>query len=178
VGSWKSLKIDSGTGWKGIYRDAGSGWKALTWEGVAVDVGGACIDRASNTQVIRTRIDKNNPANTSGTLTNICLYVSTTAGTDWYVGIFYVVTENTLKCRSAANLGALSVGENNKNVSLSVVSGDYIGMFSDHTSERIEGVVSGSGLWYGDVSANHCVVDDQTAYTSLGGWTLSCYGTG
>lgn len=176
MGEWKALKREAGTGWKELERESGTGWKALEWEGVPIDVGGACINRASDTGILSTYIDKNNSANAAGTLTNVCVYMSQVVSTNVYVGIFYVISGNTLKCRSAANLGHLSVGANNKVVSLAIQIGDWIGVYGGTNSNRIERTAdAGGGYWYH--SGNCCVVDNETTYSFTSPRTLSLYGT-
>ena len=176
MGEWKAFKKTAGTGQKELEHEAGTGWKALLWEGVAIDVGGACEDRASYTSLLGiTLIDLNNAANVSGTLTNICLWINTTGGADWHVGVFHLVSGITYKCRSAANLGALSVGENNKVVSLTIQTGDFIGVYSA-SGEYIESDNSGAG--HRHKSGNQCVVDSEESYDIITGKTLSLYGTG
>ncbi len=95
----------------------------------AITVGNAAIDRASRAPANYTHIDKVNPANGTGTIDTVAVYIYT-AVSSAKVGIFYVVSANNLTCRSYANLGALSVGLNTiTGLSLAVQTGDYIGIY-------------------------------------------------
>lgn len=176
MGEWKAFKKSSGTGWKELEHEAGSGWKALEWESAAIDVGCSCIERPTVADGLHTFISEGNPANTSGTITNICVYMAGAAA-DMSVGIFYIVSGNTLKCRSAATLTNLSVGENNKAVSLTVVAGDYIGFCPINASNDVALTIGGTGVWYKS-NTNCCVVDNETTYTFYSSRSASVYGTG
>lgn len=59
----------------------------------------------------------------------MCIWGHHVTGAEWYVGVFYLVSGVTYKCRSAANIGVLSVGQTNKAVSLTIQSDDFIGSF-------------------------------------------------
>lgn len=176
MGELKALKIDAGTGWKEIHRETGTGWKALTWEGVPIDVGGACEDRLSYSNMSMTRIDLNNAANASGILTNVCCWMKAVGAYDLYFGIFYQISGNTYKCRSAVNAGRLDVGENNEVVSLAIEAGDIIGAYGGSNDNRIETGSAGAGhLWH---AGNCCVVNNETTYSLSADRTMSLYGTG
>lgn len=176
MGEWKALKIGSGTGWKSIDRVAGTGWKALEWDSVPIDVGAACIDRIASQAGNYTHLTKENVANASGTITNVCIWMYSVHASDVFVGCFYLVSGSTYKCRSAANVGNLDVGENNKVVSLAVVAGDLIGIGSTNDINRVERDNGGDGRF--SILGQHCIVDDETTYTSVADRTLSLYGTG
>jgi hypothetical protein len=176
MGEWKSLKTADGTGWKSIDRVAGTGWKSLDWDSVPIDVGGACIDRPSyRIMSAYTWIDKNNPANANGTITNVCVYANAVTANDWYAGIFYLVSGTTYKCRSAANIGVQSGGSNNNAVSLAIQAGDLIGVYAS-SSDRLEQTLSGNEQMY--KPGNTCVADNEGEYSALADRELSLYGTG
>lgn len=176
MGEWKALANATGTGWKEIYREPGTGgWKSLQIAG-SIDVGDSCINRADAYYGNWTRILKGNPANASGTLTSICIYMNAVQG-DTKVGIFYVVSGSTLKCRSAANLGVLSIGENNKAGNLAIETNDYIGFYTNSTdNNKIDGGGGGAGIWA--FGGDTCIVDNQTEYTFYSDYAISMYGTG
>ena len=140
---------------------------------MAIDIGAAAIDRASETSTEYTYINKENPANASGIINSVEVWTHTNI-TEAKVGIFYTTNGDTLKCRSAATIGAVTAGAKRTfEVSLAVESGDYIGIFTD--SGQLDWNTGGAGVW--SKSGNHCVVDEETSYTAEGG-VGSLYGTG
>jgi hypothetical protein len=70
-------------------------------------VGPEAINRASVTVSGNTVLDLANPADGTGTITSVSIYVASTTTTT-YVGMFYLVSGATYKCRSAVSLGVLS----------------------------------------------------------------------
>lgn len=149
---------------------------------MAIDIGEAAIDRAGGASYNTTWINKGNPANDTGTIDSIEIYaLNNLSGCK--IGIFYTTNGNTLKCRSVVTLGAITAGskqtfttdsESNA-ISLTVVTGDYIGIY--FASGDIESAyVGGDNLWY--QTADHCVVDDSVAYSVHTGHLISLYGGG
>ena len=175
MGEFKVLGRASGSGaFKELNRASGSGaWKTLEWESAGVDIGAACEDYDDYSGGDYTLINKSNPANASGTITNVCLYMhnSQDAGVT-YIGIFYVVSGNDLKCRSAHCCGALNVGINNETVSLAVQPGDYIAFYG-MIDQNMSG---GEGFWY--VNAQSIIVNDERTYGFVDSKKIACYGTG
>lgn len=180
MGEWKAVKKAAGAGWKELEREAGTGWKALEWDsGVPVDIGGPASDYEINWAAGSTYITNENPANANGTITEVDIFAEN-AGNNVYLGIFYVVSGNTLKCRSAANVGSLNVGiNNNVAVSLAIETGDYIGSYCAN-EDCISRHMPASGaydLWYH--ASNGCVVDSQITYVYFADRSrISIYGTG
>ena len=173
MGEWKNLAIQSGTGWKELTIEAGTGWKELYWESIVnIDVGPACVAGTTGGSTNYTYLLLENPANADGSLTTVCLYV--TVVDTFYVGVFYNTTGNNYKCRSAANLGALNIGENNKAVDLSIVTGDLIGFFS--SSGKAAYNSASNGLIFCPVSGNKCVVDNVCEYSSPVDYNRSIHG--
>ena len=140
-----------------------------------IDIGPAAINRASATTSGNTVLDLANPANASGTITSISIYVATQTTTT-QVGIFYLVSGSAYKCRSAtAALGSLAAGLNTINVSLAVEAGDVIGIY--HTGGGIDRADSGGTSGY--YTGNTCTVGNQTTYTTSGqARIVSVHGTG
>lgn len=140
-----------------------------------ITIGPAAINRASITASGNTVLDLANPANASGTITSIDIYVATRTTTT-QVGIFYLVSGSQYKCRSAtAALGSLAAGLNTINVSLAVEAGDVIGIY--HTGGGIDRAdTGGSSAYY---TGNTCTVGNQTTYTTSGqARIVSVHGTG
>ena len=172
MGQWKRLKT-SGSGWIEAEREASSGWKALL-EGAQIDAGAPCIFGSYVSIVGYTRLDRFNVANDSGYITNVCLYAYTAGNVK--VGLFYLVSGTTYKCRSVSSLLALSVGENNKAVELPVHTDDLIGMYaptSGGSKIRLNQVASMSWTIIQDV----CVVGAEAEFNNSN-YKNSMYGTG
>lgn len=167
------MELSPGTeAWKSIGHDSISGWCPLRW----ADIGSAAINRSQQGWGEHTHIDKNNPYyGDNGVINHVSLHVAQTTGTAWKIGTFYVVSGNSLKCRDAENIGALSPGINEKTVSLNVHNGDYIGEYGGDQDNKIDVDFAGTGYWY--ASHDGCVTNDQYSYTSLENRTMSVYGT-
>lgn len=181
MGVWKDLAQAPGTGgWKEIYRVSGTGgWKALQIEG-SVDVGGPANNFSHPCGATYTYIVTENPANISGMITELDVFTEA-LGNNVYFGIFYVVSGNTLKCRSAVNVGSLSAGLNSGiAVALAVEPGDYIGCYcsGQHCVSRNYNAGGGDyNQWYKLV--NGCIVDSEITYLYMAGKSrLAIYGTG
>jgi len=150
---------------------------------MAIDIGSPAIDRTTHFDYNNyTFILKDNPANATGTITQIQILPYGDPGSSYHitgvkVGIFYVTNGNTLKCRSVADIGTVTAGAGVQtfNVSLEVHAGDYLGYH--HDTNEIEASASGyPGLWY--TTTDTCIVDNETTYTAVANFTLSVYGTG
>lgn len=145
---------------------------------VAIDVGSECIDRAVYLAGQVTIVEKANPANLSGNITSVCIYVKITGGGGWYLGIFYPIGTNQLKCRSAYGPFTVSVGLNTISVNMPIVADDYIGAYLPTTGEQIEQDSDGyPGFWYA-FDVNNCIVDNESYYSSDSIKSSSIYGTG
>jgi hypothetical protein len=115
---------------------------------VDIDIGMPAIDRSGSVTGGYTEVDKNNPANESGTINKVRIYaLSGYDMTDVEVGIFYIVSGNNLTTRDSAFIGTVVGGSvQTFDVDLTVVAGDYIGLF--WTGGRIEKDESGAvGDW-------------------------------
>lgn len=140
-----------------------------------INVGPAATNRASVTASGNTVLDLANAANDTGTITQLDIYVATQTTTT-KVGIFYLVSGSTYKCRSATGaLGSLAAGLNTITVSLAVQKGDFIGVY--HTGGGIDRADSGGTSAY--VTGDKCTVDNQSGYTTSGqARIVSVHGTG
>ena len=147
----------------------------------AIDVGLAATDRTSDAGIENTYIIEANPANAAGTIDTIEVGL-TAASTGFKAGLFYVISGNTLKCRSAVSIGSVSAGSKQtfSGLNLDVQSGDYLGFVENpNLSGRVEIDIGGTGRWYSTASEDHCIVDDEHTYTydSTDG-VYSVYATG
>jgi len=142
-----------------------------------IDIGAEAKDRATTSGPGVTRLNKANPANASGAITSVEIWANSNM-TGCVVGIFYTTNGNTLKCRSVATIGNVTAGSKQTfgGLSLSVQTGDYIGMY--YLTGSIEYDYEGyPGYWYSN-NVNHCIVDDETTYGLADGDAISLYGTG
>ncbi|MBA7524587.1 hypothetical protein ES705_16736 [subsurface metagenome] len=186
------------------YRDAVAVWNAFTpeekqaWHGVCpgltgyqcflrselkyappliiLDIGAEAIDREGSWAPTNTLINKDNPAEHSGTITSIEIWAHADFDT-CVVGTFYTTDVDTLKCRdSEAIPGIIPAGSKvTKPVSLSVEIGDYIGTY--YTGGRIKRDLSGyAGVWY--KLGEYIDPGDEMIYILAPGDVISLYGTG
>ncbi|MBA7559942.1 hypothetical protein ES708_01560 [subsurface metagenome] len=141
---------------------------------MAVDIGAEAIDRAASLPCNFTIINKTHPASSNGTVTSIDIWARMDI-TGLKIGAFYATNGNTLKCRaSEAIAGTITAGSKvTKAVSLTVITGDYIGCY--FTNGELEGD-SGvpPGLWY--VEGEYIDPNDEATYTFLAGYVGSLGG--
>ena len=200
----KDPKSEAQLAWRQTYRDAVAAWHALSaeekeaWRGVCpgltayqcfirselkkvvppitIDIGSDAIDRASTCIDGSTRIDKNNPANASGTLHTVQVYAfSDLKG--FRVGTFYSTNGNTLKCRDSVLIGDVEAGAQRTfpGLSFTVEAGDYIGCF--FTGGIIERDTSGyPGYW--SIVGEYIDPGDEAIYSFHPGYAISLYGIG
>lgn len=145
---------------------------------MAIDIGSAAINRTGWGNIGgNTWIDYNNPANAAGTITQVQIFGYTTYHlVGCYVGIFYLSGDNYV-CRSAVSLGTVTSGSTQtfSDLSLSVVDGDYIGLYA--SSGRIELTASGGGRY--TAVGNKCSVGESIPVSSFtADSTISLFGSG
>ncbi|GAI91701.1 unnamed protein product, partial [marine sediment metagenome] len=142
----------------------------------AIDIGPGAVDLTSSIGDGDTNIDKANPANLSGKITSVEIWAKSNL-TGCRVGIFYTTNGNTLKCRSAATLGSIFSGSKQTltGLNLDVVAGDYIGLYWA-SGDMEYGFGGGADVWF--TGGDHCVVDDEAAYSVGAGDIISIYGIG
>lgn len=109
----------------------------------AIDVGAEAINRGA-TLGSSTIISKDNPANLSGTITQVEIYTNSEL-TNVEVAIFEEVSPDTFTTRSNVTLGTVAAGYTSHVVSLAVVAGDYIGIF--HSGGIDKDNSGGAGVW-------------------------------
>ncbi len=123
-----------------------------------------------------TNVDKNNPANATGTLHTVKVYPVAPI-TALRVGTFYTTNSNTLKCRDSELLGDVAPNAESTftGLSIAVVTGDYIGCYFAYgfISAQLAGF---PGLWiYHGESIDP---GDEAEYDFFPGPCLSLYGIG
>jgi hypothetical protein len=141
-----------------------------------ITIGNTASDRANIEGLSYTKIDKNNPANETGTITSVDIYAQADIA-NCKIGVFTLISGSSFTCRSAtADLGTVTAGIHNYTVSLSVVTGDYLGIYGSSFNGKVETDQSGAGLWYKSGDQTSCV---NTAFSSLiPNRTMSIGGTG
>jgi len=151
-------------------------WGTVAWPagGDPIDIGLAATNRASNAAAGITRLQLDNPANDSGTITAIDIYCGG-AITSLKVGTFYNTGGNNYAERDSASIGPLSAGLNEiTGLSIDVQSGDILGTYwpSGSTVDYDTSASSGIVYYVGDGFGG-----TQT-YILASGLTMSVYGEG
>ena len=145
---------------------------------ISINIGDAAIDRAgafTNTKN-RTCINKGNPANASGTITSIEIWIE--AGddiTNCQVATFYEGASNVLSTRDTEYIGTVTAGSKQTfEVNLDVEEGDYIGLYANIT--RISADTSGGQDIWSEIG-DYIPCTDKT-FTVWADDVMSLYGTG
>ena len=141
---------------------------------MAVDIGAEATERGALSSADKTLINKEHPATVAGEITSIDIWAQSDI-TGLRVGTFYLTNGNTLKCRdSEAIAGTIAEGSKvNKEVTIAVEIGDYIGCF--YTGGEIFRDSAGyAGLW--DSAGEHIDPDDEDDYSFASGDCISLGG--
>jgi hypothetical protein len=143
----------------------------------AIDVGSAASDRASEYSAAYTRVNKTNPANLTGIITSIEVWL-TLHSHSFEVASFYVVSGDNLTSRHNVSIGNVSSGSKQtfdiSATPLNINSGDYLG-FYDAEGKIEADSTGGSGVWNHTGDVIPCTND---AFTSSANFIFSLYGTG
>lgn len=149
---------------------------------MAIDIGAEAEDRGFVVGETLTLIDKDNPANASGTITSVEIWANSNLS-DCVVGTFYTTNGDTLKCRDSATIGSVTAGSKqtftedsgSTPLAIAVEAGDYIGAY--YTAGELEADTSlFVGVWY--VSGEYIDPNDETTYTFVAGYAISLKGIG
>lgn len=141
-----------------------------------IDIGAVAIDQAATLPALYTFIDTNNPANLSGLITSVEVWAATNL-TGFRIGVFYLVSGTTYRCRSSATIDAVTAGSKQTfSVSLPVQKGDFIGCYFD--TGTIEANTS-TGTWIGGKAGEYIDPGDSAVFTTAtSNGALSLYGQG
>ncbi|MBA7587108.1 hypothetical protein ES708_29125 [subsurface metagenome] len=124
-----------------------------------------------------TYVDKNNPANASGTLKGIQIHARNDIS-GLIVGTFYTTNGDILKCRDSVLIGAVEAGATRTftGLSIAVEAGDYIGCY--FTGGDIVRATSGyEGIWI--EGGEHIDPGDEAEYNPFyANDAISLYGYG
>jgi len=144
---------------------------------MAIDVGSACINRVSYYTPGYTDIVVENPANATGVIDHIDLWMDTGGSVE--VASFYG-GGGTFSTRGYTGTLTAPFGDNNFNApgdftAFNINSGDYIGL--NIISGAVEAATSGEqGVW--DISGDKVPCTNQSGWTLYSTHTLSLYATG
>lgn len=148
---------------------------------MAIDVGSACVVGDNGQSDGYTRIDKNNPANATGTIDSICIYAQNSMSGIEYAA-FTDEGSNIFSTNGDTNGSALTAtggqqtyhtAAGNDFTAFAIATGEYLGHY--FTVGRLEMDVSGIGQWYvvgDDIPAS------SVTFTFVATRSLSVYGTG
>ena len=140
-----------------------------------IDIGASAIDRATSAPADYTFISKENPANASGTITQVEIWANTNLS-NCEVATFYSTGTNKFSTRDYETIDSVTSGSKKTfDVDLAVEAGDYIGMF--YSSGRMERDNSGEGYWL-SIETKDKIPCTDTTFTFTADRTISLYGTG
>jgi len=146
-----------------------------------IDVGSAATDRGSSADTLGyTTIATENPANASGTIDHIEIFMNSATSAVIDVAAFEQVDTNTFTSRgSSGNLNVVA-GLNTFNApgdftAFDIEAGDYIGFYGSGTANRIEQDTSGDGKWYSYADRIPCT---NQLFTAVASRTISLYAEG
>lgn len=141
----------------------------------AIAVGPAVTNRAAVAPAAYTSLDLANPADGTGTIDTVTIWAAVSM-TDLKVGMFYLTTGTSYKCRSIATIGAVTAGslQTFSGLSFAVTSGDCIGAYWTGLGSLERDDTGGSSAF---VSGDYCTVGAETSYTA-GTRIYSMHGAG
>jgi len=148
----------------------------------AITVGTEPANRSSSL-ANRTMVNKDTPANGTGTITSIEIWTTANDANDVYIATFYTTGTNEFSTRDYVNIGTVTSGskqtitldsESNP-ISLDVVEGDYIGA-AIVTAVEADGT-GGSGIWYLD-NGTRTMPCTEVTFALLAAGALSLQATG
>ena len=148
----------------------------------AITVGTAPVNRGTNL-ANRTMINKDAPANGTGKITSVEIWLLATDESDVYIATFYTTDTNEFSTRDYVNIGfvtsgskqTITVDSESNPISLDVVEGDYIGVSLAGSVEA--DATGGSGIWYLAVGTRTMPCTEVT-FSLLAAGALSLQATG
>lgn len=149
---------------------------------MAIDVGAAAEDRTSNQDLNDyTFISKDNPANATGTIDYISIYLYDVGVSDLDVASFEEVSTDYFTTRGNVTVEVISTGLSEFNApgdftAFDINAGDYIGAVASAADTDVEWDPSGyAGVWY---KASDEIPCTNVEFSFLAGDTMSLYCTG
>jgi len=143
----------------------------------AIDVGAAAINRGSTFGDNRTILNAENPADGDGSITTVEVWASTDI-TNFKVGLVYLVSGTTYKCRDSEVVGNVTSGSKNtfSGLDIDVAVGDFIGGYLPGGSTLERDLSGYAGSYYH--SSDYMDPNDSTSYYLVAGDAVSLYATG
>lgn len=147
-----------------------------------IAVGAGATDRASTGSAGHTSVDFNVPADGTGTIDTLEIFLNGTGNdVDVKMGVFYLVAATTYHCRTGYDLGAIAAGSKYSlggiSPGLAVTLADFIGCYT--TSKAIERVATGGLGRRVILNTEACDTDDEANFsTSDAAAILSLYASG
>lgn len=142
---------------------------------IAIDVGSPAINRAL-TQGTYTTMGLTNPANATGIITSVEIWVNNDVS-NCEIATFYLVSGTNYSTRDTHFIGSIASGSKHTSsgLSLEVQSGDYLGIY--YTSGALErSGTGGSGIRFATSDQIPCSNVEFANYWA--GDLISLYGTG
>jgi len=158
------------------------GGEIIDIEPKSIDVGDAATERTSYFHATNTIVNKGNPANATGSIDTVEVWLSADTVT-FAVAAFYVVSGNNLSTRGYDEDIGVVVGGSKQTcsgLSISIETGDYIGTHYTVGGEENQGVRQdndgGAGIWY-EASTDYIPCTNEE-FNSYNDYQISLYGTG
>ncbi len=144
----------------------------------AIDIGAVAIDRNDSFNLTFTYINKTNPANDTGTIDTVEMWLDSTSndGANVEVATFIDEGSNVLSTRDSEAIGAVTKGSKQtfSGLDMDVTTGDYIGAYG--TDGRLEALFSGgAGAWNSDQDR---IPASSVTFSFVADFIFSLYGTG
>jgi len=146
----------------------------------AIDIGPGATDRAAAFGQYYTNIAKGNPANLSGTLDHLDIWLQAYSSGTIDFATFYVVSGNYLSTRGTALGLTPAAGDNDFDApgdftAFDVESGDYLGVYLPLGVNVEVDTTGGSGFWF---KASDEIPCTNVEFSSNDSYELSIGGTG
>ncbi|GAI74628.1 unnamed protein product, partial [marine sediment metagenome] len=144
---------------------------------VDIDIGTEALSRVTNTSFGYTYILKDNPANASGKITQIEVYIRPSPTANFKVATFYNVTGTNFSTRDSHFIGVLTSGYHCfTGLDITVKEGDYLGFYMSGGGLSMDNE-GGEAYWY---LAGDNIPCENVTFIVTGNTTriLSLYGTG
>lgn len=150
---------------------------------MAIDVGAACTNRGTyQGGSSRTFVERSNPANGTGTIDYVCMYVvQCTTPTDVDIASFSA-SGNTLTTNGSITVSIPSAGQKIYNApgdftAFGISTGEYIGGYLPSNVFLEADNSGGTGIWYATGDHVPCtdIAFDAPVYIN---WEMSLYATG
>lgn len=141
---------------------------------IAIDIGSPAIDRATSFTPNTTLIDKNNPANDTGTITSVKIYSAATLS-NVEVATFFWISGSNYSTRDYETVTGVTAGQTTHTVNIDVQSGDFIGIYYSSGTGVDYGTSGGVAIYYSNGDHIPCT---NHGFTNISSYVMSVYGTG